>query len=167
LLNQPISISVEVVSAEAVDLMQNVVAPDTARPDTPSPDTIPGKLAPLAIGLRRPDDAAEDAAASAAGANTSRSGELPTVQDKPGSPKVTRIPEGVLDQQKIKQIGHKRTEETRALVSKRERQNEPADQPFKRPEDSQPAAATPKILQNRTRERPQVASRAPVVSPET
>jgi hypothetical protein len=147
--------------------MQNVVAPDTARPDTPSPDTIPDKLAPLAIGLRRPDDAAEDAAASAAGANTSRSGELPTVQDKPGSPKVTRIPEGVLDQQKIKQIGHKRTEETRALVSKRERQNEPADQPFKRPEDSQPAAAIPKILQNRTRERPQVASRAPVVSPET
>jgi len=87
LLNQPISISVEVVGAEAVDLMQNVFAPDTARPDTPSPDTIPGKLAPLAIGLRRPDDAAEDAAASAAGANTSRSGELPTVQDKPGGDK--------------------------------------------------------------------------------
>jgi hypothetical protein len=73
-------ISIEIVSADSVDLEQNVIAPRNRESGQPAPPAASGKLQPLIIG--RPD-AAEQPTAAPPAQKTSR----------------PRIPDGALDRQ--------------------------------------------------------------------
>ena len=134
-------VTVEVVTAEEVERLLDVITPD--RVERTTQDRSSGKLAPLSITSERPSDAAlpEDAA-QPEGASASDRQQVSN-EAEPGGARQTRIPEGQLDRQKIEQSKRQRAG---GDLRRRQNRSEPTpsqeNQPVTPPDRSENIAAS-------------------------